>query len=83
MGTPSLLMNSSPHTFRIDGFAITPSSRTTDSGHFTSSVSIRSGQGQSSHDRIYRFSALFTHEEAAIGHAMAQARQWLRDGRPA
>lgn len=76
-------MNSRPATFCIDGFAITPSSRATDSGHFTSSVSIRSGQGQSSHDRIYRFSALFTHEEAAIGHALEQARQWLRDGRPA
>jgi len=71
------------HTISSDGFVITPLSRLQGTGMFSSAVSIRSGQGQASHDRVYRFTRLFSRQEQALAYALGQARQWLHTGLPA
>lgn len=76
-------MNDKNATIYSDGFAITPLSQVTGTGTFSSAVSIRSGQGQGSHDRVYRFTQSFSQQEQALAYAMGEARQWLKSGRPA
>lgn len=75
-------MNFSHNTISLDGFAVTPMSRVTDAGTFSSAVSIRRGQGQASNDRVFRFTPQFPQQAQALDYALGQARDWLRSGRP-
>lgn len=75
-------MNCTCPTICLDGFAVTPMSRATDAGTYTSAVSIRSGRGQASHDRVFRFTPQFSQPAQALAYAEGQARHWLRSGRP-
>ncbi|MFN5178302.1 hypothetical protein [Limnohabitans sp.] len=63
--------------FSAGKYLITPLSRQSASGHYTASVSIRSGHGSASHDRVYTFTAAFDSREHALLHAAAQGRHWL------
>jgi hypothetical protein len=63
--------------FSAGKYLITPLSRQSASGHYTASVSIRSGHGSASHDRVYTFTAAFDSREHALLHAAAQGRLWL------
>lgn len=69
--------------FSAGKYLITPLSRRIDSGLYTSSVSIRSGRGSGTHDRIYRFVCEFASRELALLHAVAQGHDWLRQNRAA
>ncbi len=40
---------------------------------YASSVSIRSGRGQGSHDRVFRFLPLFASQEVAMQYASEQS----------
>lgn len=42
------------------------------------SVSIRSGSGMASHDRVLRFVPRFTNRRAAIRYATAEGLAWIR-----
>ena len=68
-----------PHSqpFTVGKYLLTPLSRIADSGRFTASLSVRSGQGRGTHDRIYTFMPEFATRENALVHATAQARAWL------
>lgn len=69
----------SPHHARTVGrFVLSPITRQTDSGQFAASLSIRSGQGSASHDRVYRFTPLFTTAQAAAHYALDQGLSYLR-----
>lgn len=73
-------MNSiSPDTLSVGKYLVSPLTLCTDSGDFAPSVSIRSGQGRSTHDRIFRFVARFATREGAHRYALEQGLQWLRD----
>jgi hypothetical protein len=63
--------------FTVGKYLLTPLSRIADSGRFTASLSVRSGQGRGTHDRIYTFMPEFATRENALIHASAQARAWL------
>nr|WP_217283567.1 hypothetical protein [Aquabacterium terrae] len=44
---------------------------------YAASVSIRSGQGSATHDRVLRFTPLFDDHRAAIRYALDQGRAWI------
>jgi hypothetical protein len=47
-------------------------------GGFMASVSIRSGSGMASHDRVLRFVPRFANRRAAIRYATAEGLAWIR-----
>jgi hypothetical protein len=69
------LMN---HSIAVGKYLVSPLSRRTDDGQFTASVSIRSGQGQASHDRVLRFATLFASQAEAMLFATRQGMTWVQ-----
>ncbi len=69
----------STHLARTVGrFVLSPITRQTDSGEFAASLSIRSGRGATSHDRVFRFIPLFATAQAAASYALDQGLSCLR-----
>lgn len=58
-------------------FLLSPLTRATDCGRYAASLSIRSGQGQGTHDRIFRFTPLFGSAQAAARYALNQGMDYL------
>jgi len=46
-------------------------------GRYAAVVSIRSGRGSTTHDRVVRFVPVFESSEQAAGYAMSQGLAWL------
>lgn len=65
------------NAFSVGKYLVSPLSRLNESGHYTASVSIRSGSGRGTSDRIYRFVPQFPTEEGALQYAIAEGRNWL------
>jgi hypothetical protein len=66
------------HTpFRVGKYLVSPLSRPTLGGAFAASVSIRSGAGTMTHDRVLRFVPVFDTHEQAGRFASEQALAWL------
>lgn len=59
-------------------YVLSPVSRQTDDGQYTASLSIRSGRGSASHDRVFRFIPLFPTSLAAVQYALAQGMHYTR-----
>lgn len=72
------LIHSLHHARTVGRFVLSPITRQTDSGQFEASLSIRSGQGSASHDRVFRFIPLFTTAQAAALYALDQGLSFLR-----
>jgi hypothetical protein len=68
--------------FSVGKYLVSPSTHTTDNGLYTASVSIRSGRGSGTHDRIYRFVPEFTQRDSALGYAIEQAHRWMAQRHP-
>lgn len=68
---------SSAAPFRAGPFLFTPQSRTVQRGVFHATLSIRRGQGNQTHDRVYTFKPEFTCRHSALVYAAAQGHQWL------
>ena len=60
---------------------MSPLPRPAEGGLYAAAVSIRSGRGSMTHDRVLRFVPLFETHEQAARFATDQALAWL--GRPA
>ena len=58
---------------------ISPLAKTNATGAFEAAVSIRSGQGSSSHDRVVRFTPIFQCRESALRYAAVQGCAWLQN----
>ena len=68
------------HTpLRVGKYVVLPSTRLTDAGHYAASVSIRSGRGAMSHDRVMRFVPGFDTPQKASRFAVQQALAWIDD----
>lgn len=67
---------------RIGKHLISPLSRVDDAGLHCASVSIRSGQGSASHDRVLRFVPRFESRDSALRYATEQGLLWLQQHRP-
>ncbi|MEW6099326.1 MAG: hypothetical protein AB1666_09095 [Pseudomonadota bacterium] len=50
-------------------------------GQYAASVSIRSGTGTSTHDRVWRLVPRFDNRQAAVRYATEHALAWLDAGR--
>lgn len=68
-------------TFSVGKYLVSPLTRLTESGHYAASVSIRSGRGSGTHDRVFRFAPQFATRESALQHAIAQGQHWLQEQR--
>lgn len=64
-------------TFSVGKYLVSPLTRLTDAGSYAPSVSIRSGRGSGTHDRVLRFVARFDTREDAHRYAVAQGLHWL------
>jgi len=68
----------SNHNIALGKFLISPLIRVTDDGGYAASVSIRSGRGSGTHDRVLRLSGRFASHESARCHALAQGVDFIR-----
>lgn len=77
-------MKSTPSadSFTIGRYLVTPLSVVTRNGNFASSVTIRSGQGTSTHARIFNFTAEFATRKKALNHASEQGVLWVNASNP-
>ncbi|MBB4844626.1 hypothetical protein HNP55_003170 [Paucibacter oligotrophus] len=58
-------------------YLVSPIIKTQDDGSFAAAVSIRSGIGQASHDRVMRFTRRFPTQRAALRYATDQGLAWI------
>lgn len=63
--------------FSVGKYLVSPFTHLTDGGHYAASVSIRSGRGSGTHDRVFRFTARFGTRESARRYAVEQGMQWV------
>lgn len=64
--------------FAVGKYLVSPLTRRNDAGRYTASVSIRSGQGRGTHDRVFRFVPEFPTREGALQYAIAEGHSWLQ-----
>lgn len=70
------------HTsLQVGKYLVSPMTRPLDGGLHAAAVSIRSGRGSMTHDRVLRFAPVFDSDDQAARFATEQALAWI--GRPA
>jgi hypothetical protein len=74
----NLMITTLDKAFSVGKYLVSPLTRLTESGHYAASVSIRSGRGSGTHDRIFRFMPHFPTRESALQHAVAEGHSWLQ-----
>lgn len=76
-------MNYQNPNIEVGKYLVSPAAKQVDQGRYTASVSIRSGRGSETHDRVMRFSAPFDNAAAAVQYATEHALGWIRERTPA
>lgn len=61
----------------VGKYLISPLTRALDNGWFACSVSIRSGSGSATTDRVVRLTRLFRDRLAAADYAVSEGLQWV------
>lgn len=59
-------------------YLVSPLIKLTESGDYAASVSMRSGNGSATHDRVLRFVPRFATSEAAMRYAVEQGLHWAQ-----
>ena len=80
---PFLFMNHHLNPIEVGKYRVSPLATQLDDGGFAASVSIRSGKGSATHDRVSRFSTLFDNAPAALHYATEHALAWIGERSPA
>lgn len=62
---------------KVGRYLVSPLIKALDDGWFATSVSIRSGSGSATTDRVLRLPRLFRCAEQAVAYARAEALQWI------
>ena len=62
----------------VGKYLVSPLTRQLDDGRFSASVSIRSGAGSHTHDRVLRLAPVFADHIAAAHYATSEGLQWIR-----
>jgi hypothetical protein len=62
---------------QVGKYLVSPLIRTLDNGWFASAVSIRSGAGSATTDRVLRLTRLFRCASEATAHAYAEGMKWI------
>ena len=73
-GPPGIFIQSS---LQVGKYLVSSLTRPLDSGRHAAAVSIRSGRGSMTHDRVLRFTPDFDTADQASCFAMAQALAWI------
>lgn len=68
-----------PSPFILGKYRIAAMSRALPDGLYAAQVSIASGQGSASTDRVIRFDSAFSTHDAAASYALAQGIDWVND----
>ncbi|NML16475.1 hypothetical protein HHL10_15940 [Azohydromonas sp. G-1-1-14] len=67
-------------TFTTVGkYRVSPLTKQRHDGRYTASVSIRSGRGSATHDRVLRLTPVFDTAQAALHHATSEGLAWVDD----
>jgi hypothetical protein len=69
--------NNNHHPHKAGKYLISPLTRLLDNGWIAASVSIRSGSGSATTDRVLRLTRLFRDHVAAANYARAEGMQWI------
>ena len=69
--------NNNNSAVTIGKFLVTPLTRVLDNGWFACSVSVRSGTGSATTDRVLRLTRLFQTKASAAQYALAEGMRWL------
>lgn len=64
-------------SIRVGKYLISPLSRLLRDGRYAASVSIRSGAGSATHDRVLRLVPVFDSRQAALRYATEQGLGWI------
>lgn len=70
------------HSISVGKYLVSPLIKTQDDGRFAASVSIRSGHGSGTTDRVMRFTPRFRSHAAAVRYAVEQGLGWVSDKHP-
>ncbi len=71
-------MTNNKELIKLGRFLISPMAQARCDGGFDALVSIRSGRGAASVDRIMRFSPKFSGTDAALRYATTEGLAWVR-----
>lgn len=63
----------------VGKYLVSPLARQQGEGQYAASVSIRSGQGSGTHDRVLRFHGIFDSAAAAVHYATEHALGWIHE----
>jgi hypothetical protein len=61
----------------VGKYLISPLTKLLENGWYACSVSIRSGSGSATHDRVLRLTRLFRTQVGAVRYATAEGLQWI------
>ena len=67
------------HNIEVGKYLVSPLAKPQGEGRYAASVSIRSGRGSGTHDRVLRFSGLFDSAAAAVSYATEHAMCWINE----
>jgi hypothetical protein len=63
----------------VGKYIVSPLAKQQGEGRYAASVSIRSGRGSGTHDRVLRFTGIFDSAAAAVHYATEHALGWIRE----
>ena len=63
----------------VGKYLVSPIARQQGEGCYAASVSIRSGRGSGTHDRVMRFTRIFDTAAAAVHYATEHAMSWIQE----
>jgi hypothetical protein len=73
-------MQNNERNLTVGKYLISPLTRALDNGWFACSVSIRSGTGSGTTDRVVRLTRLFKDQLTAADYALSEGLQWIGSG---
>ena len=71
--------NTPPTRLAVGKYLVSPLAKPYGEGRYVASVSIRSGKGSATHDRVMRFSGLFDSAASALQYATEHALGWIKE----
>lgn len=72
-------MNIDHTKIAVGKYLVSPLAKPQGEGRYAASVSIRSGRGSATHDRVLRFSRIFDSAAAAMHYATEHALGWIHE----
>ena len=73
----------SKDSITVGKYLVSPLTQVLANGWYACSVSIRSGSGSGTHDRVLRLTRLFRSHMAAVAYATSEGVRWIRHRNPA